>query len=44
MAGLPARRIVVGHSKTGEIDKIDGPYYFFRSIQRLRGVVPSWVG
>ena len=34
---------VVGHSKTGEIDKIDGPYYFFRSIQRLRGAVPSWV-
>src|SRR5882757_1370297 len=22
--------IVVGHSQTGEIDKIDGPYYFFR--------------
>jgi NAD(P)-dependent dehydrogenase (short-subunit alcohol dehydrogenase family) len=34
---------VVGHSVTGEIDKIDGPYYFFRSIQRLRGIVPSWV-
>ena len=24
--------IVVGHSKTGEIDKIDGPYYFFKLI------------
>ncbi|MCU1658973.1 MAG: family oxidoreductase, partial [Pseudonocardiales bacterium] len=35
--------IVVGHSETGEIDKIDGPYYFFRTIQRLRGVVPSWL-
>ncbi|MGI8761280.1 MAG: SDR family oxidoreductase [Jatrophihabitantaceae bacterium] len=34
---------VVGHSETGEIDKIDGPYYFFRSIQRLRGVAPSWL-
>ncbi|PZS13338.1 MAG: short chain dehydrogenase [Pseudonocardiales bacterium] len=34
---------VVGHSETGEIDKIDGPYYFFRTIQRLRGVVPSWL-
>jgi NAD(P)-dependent dehydrogenase (short-subunit alcohol dehydrogenase family) len=34
---------VVGHSETGEIDKIDGPYYFFRSIQRVRGIVPSWL-
>jgi NAD(P)-dependent dehydrogenase (short-subunit alcohol dehydrogenase family) len=34
--------IVVGHSQTGEIDKIDGPYYFFRAIQRLRGTVPAW--
>ena len=34
---------VVGHSKTGEIDKIDGPYYFFKAMQRLRGVVPSWL-
>jgi thioester reductase-like protein len=24
--------IVVGHSQTGEMDKIDGPYYFFRAI------------
>jgi NAD(P)-dependent dehydrogenase (short-subunit alcohol dehydrogenase family)/thioester reductase-like protein len=35
--------IVVGHSQTGEIDKIDGPYYFFRTIQRLRGLAPSWL-
>jgi len=34
--------VVVGHSQTGEIDKIDGPYYFFRTLQRLRGVLPSW--
>jgi thioester reductase-like protein len=34
---------VVGHSKTGEIDKIDGPYYFFKTIQRLRGLTPSWL-
>src|SRR5882757_2600850 len=34
---------VVGHSQTGEIDKIDGPYYFFRTLQRLRGVLPSWL-
>jgi thioester reductase-like protein len=33
---------VVGHSKTGEIDKIDGPYYFFKTIQKLRSMVPSW--
>jgi NAD(P)-dependent dehydrogenase (short-subunit alcohol dehydrogenase family) len=35
--------IVVGHSATGEIDKIDGPYYAFRTIQRLRGALPSWM-
>jgi len=35
--------IVVGDSKTGEIDKIDGPYYFFKLIQKIRDVVPSWV-
>jgi NAD(P)-dependent dehydrogenase (short-subunit alcohol dehydrogenase family) len=35
--------IVVGHSETGEIDKIDGPYYFFRAIQRLRSMSPSWM-
>ncbi len=35
--------IVVGHSKTGEIDKIDGPYYFFKLIQKLRKMLPPWV-
>ncbi|GAB2457717.1 SDR family oxidoreductase [Jatrophihabitans fulvus] len=35
--------VVVGHSETGEIDKVDGPYFFFRTIQRLRGVYPSWM-
>lgn len=35
--------IVVGHSKTGEIDKIDGPYYFFKLIQKLRRMLPPWV-
>ena len=35
--------IVVGHSETGEMDKIDGPYYFFKLIRRLRGTVPEWV-
>ena len=35
--------IVVGHSETGEIDKIDGPYYFFKLIQRLRKSLPPWM-
>jgi NAD(P)-dependent dehydrogenase (short-subunit alcohol dehydrogenase family)/thioester reductase-like protein len=35
--------LVVGHSKTGEMDKIDGPYYFFKLIQKMRNVLPSWV-
>jgi NAD(P)-dependent dehydrogenase (short-subunit alcohol dehydrogenase family) len=34
--------IVVGHSQTGQIDKIDGPYYFFKMIQKLRHSVPAW--
>mmetsp|Transcript_9603 Transcript_9603/g.11527 ORF Transcript_9603/g.11527 Transcript_9603/m.11527 type:complete len:940 (+) Transcript_9603:177-2996(+) len=33
--------VVVGHSKTGEADKIDGPYYFFKTLQKLRKVLPS---
>lgn len=35
--------IVVGHSKTGEIDKIDGPYYFFKLIQKMRSLLPPWM-
>ncbi len=34
---------VVGHSKTGYIDKIDGPYYFFKFIQKLRKALPPWM-
>ena len=34
--------IVVGHSETGEMDKVDGPYYFFKLIQKLRGWLPQW--
>jgi thioester reductase-like protein len=34
---------VVGHSKTGEIDKIDGPYYFFKAIQKMREFLPQWM-
>ena len=35
--------MVVGHSETGEMDKIDGPYYFFKLIQKLRHALPEWV-
>ena len=35
--------ICVGNSRTGEIDKIDGPYYFFKLIQKIRDFVPSWL-
>jgi NAD(P)-dependent dehydrogenase (short-subunit alcohol dehydrogenase family) len=35
--------IVVGNSETGEIDKVDGPYYFFKLIRRMRRAVPQWV-
>ena len=35
--------IVVGNSETGEMDKIDGPYYFFKLIRRLRNAVPQWI-
>jgi NAD(P)-dependent dehydrogenase (short-subunit alcohol dehydrogenase family) len=34
--------LVVGNSKTGEMDKIDGPYYFFKLIQKLRHALPEW--
>lgn len=35
--------IVVGHSQTGVMDKIDGPYYFFKAIQKVRAALPQWV-
>jgi len=35
--------IVVGHSEDGAMDKIDGPYYFFPVIKRLRDVLPAWL-
>ncbi|MBI5106438.1 MAG: SDR family oxidoreductase [Solirubrobacterales bacterium] len=34
--------IVVGHSETGVMDKIDGPYYFFKAIQKVRAKLPQW--
>jgi NAD(P)-dependent dehydrogenase (short-subunit alcohol dehydrogenase family) len=35
--------LVVGDSTTGEMDKIDGPYYFFKLIQRMRQILPPWL-
>jgi NAD(P)-dependent dehydrogenase (short-subunit alcohol dehydrogenase family) len=35
--------VVVGDSTTGEMDKIDGPYYFFTAIKRVRHLLPEWV-
>jgi NAD(P)-dependent dehydrogenase (short-subunit alcohol dehydrogenase family) len=35
--------IVLGHSRTGFIDKIDGPYYFFKALQKLRESWPRWI-
>lgn len=35
--------IVVGDSRSGEMDKIDGPYYFFKLIQKLRRLLPAWM-
>jgi NAD(P)-dependent dehydrogenase (short-subunit alcohol dehydrogenase family) len=47
MCRLPRRiyrpAMVVGHSATGVMDKIDGPYYFFRIIRAIRDVLPRWV-
>ncbi len=42
--GIPYRiyhpAAVVGHSRTGQIDKIDGPYYFFELIDRISQILP----
>jgi NAD(P)-dependent dehydrogenase (short-subunit alcohol dehydrogenase family) len=35
--------VVVGHSQTGDIDKVDGPYYFFPLIKMLRDRLPAWL-
>lgn len=35
--------MVIGHSKTGEMDKVDGPYYFFKMIQKIRHALPQWM-
>ena len=35
--------VVVGDSRTGEAEKIDGPYYFFKLIQKMRKFLPPWM-
>ena len=35
--------LVVGDAHTGEAEKIDGPYYFFKLIQKIRRILPSWL-
>jgi NAD(P)-dependent dehydrogenase (short-subunit alcohol dehydrogenase family) len=35
--------IVVGHSETGAMDKVDGPYYFFPVLKAMRDNLPAWL-
>jgi NAD(P)-dependent dehydrogenase (short-subunit alcohol dehydrogenase family) len=35
--------LVMGDSHSGEAEKIDGPYYFFKLIQKVRRVLPPWM-
>ena len=35
--------MVVGDSRNGVMDKVDGPYYFFKVIQRVRDALPRWL-
>jgi NAD(P)-dependent dehydrogenase (short-subunit alcohol dehydrogenase family) len=35
--------IVIGDSRTGVMDEIDGPYHFFPLIRELRDLLPQWV-
>ncbi len=35
--------VVVGDSQTGAMDKVDGPYYFFPVLKRLRDHLPAWL-
>ncbi|HKF17930.1 MAG TPA: SDR family oxidoreductase [Candidatus Dormibacteraeota bacterium] len=46
-AGVPFRvyrpAIVIGSSESGQADRVDGPYYAFKLIQRLRDALPAWM-
>jgi NAD(P)-dependent dehydrogenase (short-subunit alcohol dehydrogenase family) len=35
--------MVIGDSTSGVMDKVDGPYYFFKLIQRIRQLIPAWM-
>jgi NAD(P)-dependent dehydrogenase (short-subunit alcohol dehydrogenase family) len=35
--------LVVGSSVDGEMDRVDGPYYFFKTIQKLSQRLPKWL-
>lgn len=35
--------VIIGSSETGEAAKIDGPYFAFKLIQRIRSVLAPWV-
>jgi NAD(P)-dependent dehydrogenase (short-subunit alcohol dehydrogenase family) len=35
--------MVIGSSETGEADRVDGPYYAFKLIQRMRDSFPQWM-
>jgi len=35
--------MVVGHSETGEMEKIDGPYYVFRVLEIMGRWLPRWL-
>jgi NAD(P)-dependent dehydrogenase (short-subunit alcohol dehydrogenase family) len=35
--------LVIGSSINGEAEKIDGPYYSFKLIQKMRDAFPSWM-
>ncbi len=45
--GVPWRvyrpAIVVGHSQSGAMDKVDGPYYFFPLMKTMRDRLPAWL-
>jgi NAD(P)-dependent dehydrogenase (short-subunit alcohol dehydrogenase family)/thioester reductase-like protein len=35
--------IVVGDSRTGRMDKVDGPYYFLPLLRRAQRLIPDWL-
>ncbi|WP_372654725.1 SDR family oxidoreductase [Halobacteriovorax sp.] len=32
--------IIIGNSKTGEFDKVDGPYYFWKTLSNFKAIAP----